>query len=144
MRPHPIQYLNTDLDLASSEDLRPLVRALVRGGLWDIHVDREKGVWRACLETAKMARTPNGHITAMLKAVASLKPKARALWDGCRKREANLGYESGEHPALGQFNQLIPRQTLKRMAVLGLSMRITIYPPYREWAAKLKELKKRR
>jgi hypothetical protein len=57
-----------------------------------------------------------------------LGPRPRGAWDRCRKREANIGYESGGRPPLGQFNQLIPHKLLTRMAQVGLSIRITIYP----------------
>jgi hypothetical protein len=105
LRPPPIKYLNTDLDLTSADDLRPLVRALERRGMFALHVRHEEGGWRASLEAVgKEWRTPAGHIRDILKAVDALSPRSRGAWDRCRTREANIGYESGLRPRLGQLS----------------------------------------
>src|SRR5262245_17489416 len=132
LRP-PIRYLNTDLDLSSKEDLRPLARVFQRNDMYALNVGLAKGkFWRAHFEANGMSQTPNGHIAAMLKVIESLKPKARGIWDRCETREFNLGYDSGFRPIRGRFSNLIPTRTLLRMANLGLSIRITIYPPDEE------------
>jgi hypothetical protein len=47
-----ITYLNTDLDLASAEDLQPLVAALQAAGTFPLHITRgEDSLWHATLET---------------------------------------------------------------------------------------------
>jgi len=70
----PIQYLNTDLDLKSAEDLRPLARALERSDMYALHVGLEDDkLWWAVLEANCMASTPNRHITAIFKAIDNFK-----------------------------------------------------------------------
>lgn len=72
-----------------------------------------------------MARSPNGHIVAIVKAVRDLKPALRDLWDQCETRECNLGYDCGDKP--WTFTQAIPHRMLRAMAEVGLSFRITLY-----------------
>ena len=48
-------------------------------------------------------------------------------------------YDSGDYPDLGRFSQVIPPRMLQRMADLGLSLRITIYPPLVETEPQTKD-----
>ena len=121
-------YLNTDLDLWSREDLRPLTRALDRTRLvFAIHVGKERnGEWRAILETFRCNfRAPGGAIAEILDAIECLKPAARERWSRCCRRDLNIGYECGGTPR--RLEHGLPPRTLKRMASLGLSLRVTLY-----------------
>jgi hypothetical protein len=121
------RYLNTDLDLMAEEDLRPLARALQRHDMLTLGVETDNhGSWRATLEANRMARTPNGHIAAIINAAEALDGKPRMLRDRCRRRECNIGYECGDKP--WAFNQVVQHRLLKRMVKLGLALRITLYP----------------
>lgn len=123
MRTH---YLNTDLDLWSREDLRPLTRALLRAGMFSLHVGmEERHEWRAPLEVNQDLRTPQATMSAMLNAIESLKPAARARWNRCRRRDLNIGYECGDSPH--RIEHGVPRRMLERIATLGLSLRVTLY-----------------
>jgi hypothetical protein len=122
-----ITYCNTDLDLTSVDDLRELAAAFKAAGVFSLHVTKvDDGLWYACLETDHQYVEPEPNIDAMVAAVESLPPTLRATWDGCSKREFNIGYDCGDEP--WSFNQGLSAELLGRMATSGGSLRITLYP----------------
>lgn len=122
-----IHYLNTDLDLVSRETLEPLATTLGTQGLFVLHVAQRKDLcWYATLETDEQFRQPEPNILAFLAAIESLDPEAEALWQACTAREFNIGYDCGDAP--WAFNHALTAPTLARVAALGASLRITLYP----------------
>ena len=120
-------YLNTDLDLVSSEDLTPLAEALEARGLFTLHVEpRDDGLWYATLETGIQHGEPESNIAAMVEAVESLNERHRTRWSRCTRREFNVGYDCGAEPRA--FDQGLSSSLLGRVAALGASLRITLYP----------------
>ncbi|HUG90713.1 MAG TPA: hypothetical protein VML55_07770 [Planctomycetaceae bacterium] len=122
-----IRYLNTDFDLVASSHLQPLVSALRAYGLRALHVTLGgDGLWYSILETEEDYDEPDGTIGAMLAAIESLEDDAAREWSACRLREFNIGYDCGDDP--WAFNNELTNDTLRRIAALGASLRITIYP----------------
>ena len=123
-----IRYLNTDLDLASPDELAPRAAALEARGLLRLHVSRrDDGLCHATFEDGEQHDEPAPNVAAMLAVVESLERPLRALWDGCVVRRLDAGYECGARP--WGFGHELPGELLARMAALGLSLRITLYPP---------------
>jgi hypothetical protein len=142
-------YLNTDLDLVCDGDVMPLVGVLEQRGLQAIHVVREAdGATRVGLESEDVGsspdadpsratgpeadgdllrRTPERTIRSLLEAVEGLPAQARDIWNGCRAREFNIGYECGDGP--WGFSQSLDTSTLARIAAVGGRLRVTLYPP---------------
>lgn len=122
-----ICYLNTDLDLTSADDLTALAVAFKAGGVPPLHVTPgDNGLWYACFETDDTYVEPEPNIAAMLKVVEKLVPTLRTVWDHCMRREFNVGYDCGSEP--WAFNQGVSAELLGRMAAVGASLRITLYP----------------
>jgi hypothetical protein len=122
-----ICYLNTDLDLISAEDLTALAAAFKSGGVPPIRVTHETdALWYATFETTAQFAAPEPNIAVMLTIVESLTRPLRLMWDGCTRREFNIGYDCGEKP--WAFNQGLPADLLGRMAAAGASLRVTLYP----------------
>lgn len=122
-----IRYLNTDLDLASAHDLTALAAAFEAGGLFPLHVTHgEDGRWYAWFETEEEHADPEPNIAAMLAVVEALAPPNQAVWAGCSQREFNIGFDCGLEP--WAFNQGLSAELLGRMAVVGASLRWTLYP----------------
>ena len=122
-----ICYLNTDLDLTSTEDLAALAAAFDVGGAPSLHVTCEaEAHWHATFETTVQFVAPEPNIAAMLAIVESLAPPLRSMWDGCSRREFNIGYDCGDEP--WAFNQGLSVDLLRRMAAAGASLRVTLYP----------------
>jgi hypothetical protein len=119
--------LNTDLDLISGEDLTPLATALESRGVFALHVDEgEDGAWRARFETTDQHREPAETIEAMVAAVESLREPHRLTWERCVKREFNIGYDCRTGNAV--LTQSLPMQLLARVASIGASLGLTLYP----------------
>ena len=120
-----IQYLNTDLDLEC--DIRPerLADELSAQGLY-VHISpRVNGVFLLMGEGPNDSE-PELNILRLLDAIERLSEDARQLWLRCTKREFNIGFDCGDEPRA--FNQGISHDALQRMAKLGVSLRITLYP----------------
>ncbi len=123
-----ICYLNTDLDLISAGDLTALAVALEAGGVPPLHITRgEDGLWHASCETAEQFGEPEGNIAAILVVVESLGEGPRAGWSACTRREFNVGFDCGDKP--WAYTQWLSNELLGRMAAVGASLRITLYPP---------------
>ena len=55
-----IEYLNTDLDLTSADDLTPPAAILEANGVFPLFVTRgDDGLWRASFETAASHEEPD-------------------------------------------------------------------------------------
>jgi hypothetical protein len=121
------RYLNTDLDLISSDDLTPLAALFESHGLFVNHVaPGEEGRWLATLEMLDQATEPEADIATMVSVVESLPPPYYTVWLNCTLREFNIGYDCGAEP--WAFNQGISSGLLARMASIGASLRFTLYP----------------
>jgi hypothetical protein len=126
-----IDYLNTDLDLTSADDLTALASAFEAGGVFPLHVTRgEDGLWYAMFETDGQHTEPEPNIAAMLAVIEALAPPLRSVWAGCSRREFNIGYDCGLEP--WAFNQGLSAELLRRMTAAGASLRVTLYPDREE------------
>ena len=129
-----ISYLNTDLDLTSTDDLTALAAAFEAACVPPLHVTRnEDGLWYACFETDEQHVEPEPNITAMLAVVEALAPPLRSVWAGCSRREFNIGYDCGREP--WEFNQGLSPELLGRIAAAGAALRVTLYPDREQGAA---------
>jgi hypothetical protein len=123
-----IHYLNTDLDVISSADLTLLVSAFKAGGvhpLYDVALD-DDGQGYVTFETSEKHTEPEPNIAAMLAVIESLSADLQAVWEGCSRREFNIGFDCGLEP--WAFNQGLSAELLGRMAAAGASLRVTLYP----------------
>jgi hypothetical protein len=122
-----IRYVNTDLDLTAPHDLGALAAALDADGVFPLHVTHgDDGLWYATFEHQHEHPEPEQSIAAMLCAIESLPTSLRPLWDGCTRRDFNIGYECGDKP--WAFNQGLSAALLGRVAAVGASLRVTLYP----------------
>lgn len=120
-------YLNTDLDLSSSDELSELAGVFESRGLFALHVTLGKdGIWQARFETVKQHDQPEPNIMEMVSVIESLADPERATWSGCSKREFNIGYDCGTTPH--GFHQGLSTQLLGRIAAVNASLRVTLYP----------------
>jgi hypothetical protein len=55
-------------------------------------------LWYATFETNAQFAEPEPNIGAMLAIVESLTRPLRSMWDGCTRREFNIGYDCGDEP----------------------------------------------
>ena len=126
------QYLNTDLDLLSADDLTALAAAFEVRGLMPTRVIRyHDGQWqwhaRFCGNTTgdEWYDEPEPTIAAMLAVIEALDPPLRSAWAGCSRREFDIGYECGREPF--HFHQGLSAGILARLVAAGASLRVTLY-----------------
>ena len=122
-----IEYLNTDLDLASAVELTGLAEALKAKALFPLHVTKaDDGLWYAKFETEKNYDEPEKTIKEMITAIEALEEPLSSIWFRCSQREFNIGYDCGTEP--WAFEQGLTSELLGRIAALGASLRFTLYP----------------
>jgi hypothetical protein len=124
-----IHYRNTDLVLTAGFDLRALGDVLEDGGLVLLHCqpDAAGTKWLASLETCTASEeSPDETIGKLLDVIERLGESARETWLRCTQREFNIGYDCGVEPR--SFETFVSAETIARMARLGISLGITIYP----------------
>ncbi|QDT67004.1 hypothetical protein [Calycomorphotria hydatis] len=132
-----IEYLNTNLDLRSTDDLTALTQHFEQSGVDCLHVCQgSDGLWYATLETIDHEtenrdrggnyQEPEPNIAAFLNTIESLPKELYRVWQGCELREFNIGYDCGNEP--WSFNQGLSNTLLSRIANVGVSLRWTLYP----------------
>ena len=121
-----IRYLNTDLDLYSSDDLTALAAGLEKCGMAIHHVGEDDGSWRAHLDLDRCYDTPELTIAAILDVIETLPEALRAIWTGCSRREFNIGFDCGDKPR--PFERTLSNALLIRVAAVGAGVGITLYP----------------
>jgi hypothetical protein len=87
----------------------------------------EDGYWYATFEIDLPHQDPESTIRVMLEAIESLDDDAPRIWSDCKLREFDIGYSCGDEP--WAYNHGLTNETLLRIAALGASLRITLYPP---------------
>lgn len=120
-----IQYLNTDLDLVSSQPLDVLCIEMTAQSLCGNVTRGEDGLWYAMFEDFN-ADEPEPNIVKLLDALDRLSPTANEVLRQCTKIEFNIGYDCGDEP--WSFNQGLSHDTLRRIVKHGASLRVTLYP----------------
>jgi hypothetical protein len=123
-----IHYLNTDLDLVGPENLKELTSALNSKDVFLLYevTQGNDGKWYARFETEHQFHEPNANIAAMLTVIESIDESLQRIWWACDLREFNIGYDCGSEP--WAFNQRVSSETINRMAAVGASLQITLYP----------------
>jgi hypothetical protein len=97
-----------------------------RGGYYDLLSEHRPRPHLGRRPDGAQFAEPEANIAAMLVIVESLARPLRSVWDGCTRREFNIGYECGAEP--WAFNQGLRAELLGQMAAVGASLRVTLYP----------------
>ena len=124
-----IGYRNTDLVLTSAEDLTALAAVFETWGAFVLHLSHgDDGLWYAAFEAENSWQLdqPEAAIAAMIVVAESLQEPLRSIWLRCTRREFDIGYDCGVEP--WAFNQGLSSGLLGRIAAVGASLRITLYP----------------
>jgi len=120
-----IQYLNTDLEIESKSDLSKIVEYFGDDVLLHHHGEI-RGYQHASFSIAGGSTNADATINLFCELVESLPTEVRAIWDGCCARIFDVGYECGASPQ--SFQSQIRASTIQRIANIGASVAITIYP----------------
>jgi hypothetical protein len=121
----PAGYLNVDLEIVSSRSL-DLLAEEIGESLIVLYSGPGAGRERLlCLETARLANTPDAAARDLCQAVERLSPGARSLWERARRRIFDVGYDL---PAGLRAVQVTLRpDTVRRIVALRGTIAFTCY-----------------
>ncbi|WP_353567481.1 hypothetical protein [Haloferula sargassicola] len=129
----PIEFINADLEIASSEDLEPIRAFFAQYGnrlsemycgstdpvsylaSFEVHSDEDRD-----------DQTAEEKIGAFCDSISELQGLAREVWEHATRRVIDLGYLADD--LCSPFNDRLSVDTLRRMEELGLELALTIYP----------------
>ena len=122
-----IQYLNTDLEIESVNDLSLIVEDFGEDVMVHHHGEIN-GYQHASFSFsgAGMYVGADGAINAFCSLIENLSEEARKVWNGCCTRVFDIGYDSGSTPR--SFRSEVRASTIQRAAAVGASIAVTIYP----------------
>ncbi len=131
-RKQDICFANVDLEIESKDDLQPLIDAFGENVYVLYHDRLENGNDFASLEVyldiieVGICGEVEKTITAFCELIENLSLDSRNIWDQCREKIFDIGFESGNTE--NTFNTKIQSETIKRITDIGASIVITIYP----------------
>ena len=134
-----IRYLNTDLDIESKSDLSRIVEEFGEDVIV-LHHEERRGYQHASFEISGNGTDADGVINSFCRLVEQMPEEVREIWDGCVSRVFDIGYESGSMPQ--NFRSEIRASTIQRVAEVGASVVITIYPETGDFAPPEKPIQK--
>jgi hypothetical protein len=120
------EFLNIDLDIESKSPLDALEREF-GDRVSVMFCGRMRGRHCLYLETAGRARGQDAILNALCSLVEGLSESGRRMWDAADKREFDLGYETRLSSERANRFRIRPG-TLRRVAGLGATVAVTIYP----------------
>ena len=121
-----IRYLNTDLEIESKSDLSRIVQEFGDDVIVLYHGEM-RGYQHASFEIGSGSSAGADEIiNYFCDLVEQLPKEVREIWEGCCSRVLDVGYESGMSPL--NFRSEIRAPTIQRVAAIGASIVITIYP----------------
>jgi hypothetical protein len=124
-----IRYVNTDLELRSTADLTRLGTELTLRGFYATQLTQaDDGLWWANFALDNDSNDPEPEVTiaAMLDVLEPLPRGLKRVWKACSLREFDIGYDCGDKP--WAFSQVLSADLLRRIAAIGASIGLTLYP----------------
>ncbi|MEL7143482.1 MAG: hypothetical protein AAGL08_14815 [Cyanobacteria bacterium J06573_11] len=123
------EYANTDFDLKSKSPFDLLNRELDNMCCVLHYTHGEDGYWYSTVESAHddetSSRNAEMDILAIVKAVNSLSPIAKAELDSCYLREFNIGFFCCDTWA---YVHTLSASVVQTVANTGCSLAVTLYP----------------
>ena len=123
------EYANTDFDLKSKSPFNTLNRELDQTCCVLHYTHGEDEHWHSIVESANDDETSKRNaemdILAIIEAINSLSPTAKAELDLCYLREFNIGFHCWDTWA---YVHTLPSSVVQAVANAGCSLAVTLYP----------------
>ena len=124
-----IRFLNVDLEVQSHKDLGPIAADFGEDVLTlycgDAHTHK-----LALFETAVSYGDPDTTISHFCTMIEGMSADVRSLWTDSFSKVFDIGYESGLSSQ--KYSSELRPDIVARVAAIGASIRVTIYPPMPE------------
>jgi hypothetical protein len=122
-------YANTDFDLTSATPFDTLHQELAQS-CWVLHYTHgPDGHWHAIVEASHGEESCNCNaemdISAIISALNTLSPPAKAELDACYFREFNIGFECWDTWA---YSHRLSQSIVRTVANANCSLAVTLYP----------------
>ncbi len=122
-----VRFLNVDLEIESSEDLQLIIDDLGKDVSVLHHGDNGSGFNFVSFEVEPSGeRDIDGIISSFCLFIENLSPDARLIWEKSHSKRFDAGFQSGDFPR--SYQTEIRADTIERVAKLGASIVVTIYP----------------
>jgi hypothetical protein len=122
-----IKFLNVDLEIESSQDLQTIIDDLGENVSVLHHGENGSGFNFVSFEVQPSAeRDVDGIISSFCLYIENLSPEAKIIWDKSHSKRFDVGFQSGDFPR--SYRTEIRGDTINRVAKLGASIAMTIYP----------------
>jgi hypothetical protein len=119
-------YLNVDLDIYSTRDLRPLVKAF-GSKVIVLCVGRERGKYGAHLEMSRRTPTADSTVRAFCRLIERLPEAERLLWNNATVRSLSIGVRAGKQP--NPYDFAIKARTIQALSEVAAQIVLTVCPP---------------
>lgn len=123
------EYANTDFDLKSESPFEALYRELEASCCVLHYTHGEDGHWHSIVESLHdddyPTRNAEMDILAMIAAIDTLSPAAKAEFDACYLREFNIGFHCWDTWA---YVHAVSPNVVRAVADAGCSIAVTLYP----------------
>ena len=122
-----IQYITTDLEFESTENLNNIVQELGDAIVPQLN-QRVDGKYCVSLSGSgsEIYLEPEQTINEFCDLIERLSENSQGLWQGCKKRVADIAFESGSEPNHLTYN--LSADLISRLERLKIGIAITIYP----------------
>lgn len=124
----PAIFLDVDLELGSAENLDQLKNHL-GSAVFVLYCGEDDDGFRLAVEAlidGRLNSDPENCIDHLLKLVEALPSNLQGHWKRCRHRIFDIGFDGGYEAVPLHID--LPTNMLERIANVGGSVRITIYP----------------
>jgi hypothetical protein len=123
------RFIGVQLEIESPRPLGHLFDSFSGAGVVSVDYRESTRGFAVAFEHARsgLSTDPDIQIADFCDTILSFKDEARAVWNGAYRRTFNLGYEIDD--AIESFRSELAPETLQRIAGVGASVMVVIYPP---------------
>lgn len=122
-----IEYITTDLEFESVENLGPIVKEM--GDSIVTQLNQWVGE-KYCVSLSgtgsELRFAPEQTLCEFCDTIEKLSESSQALWRRCTKRTADIAFDSGSEP--NHLTYELPLNLISRLERLKINIAITIYP----------------
>lgn len=140
-RKEDFHFINVDLELESSEDLKPLIKELEKDDQamsMNLHLFEQGAPFTSVTfeignydisqsfdDEKDLIGGLDIHIAEFCRIIENLSNESRKIWDTCHRKEFDVGFQSGNTKK--SFHTLVQAKTIKRCAKIRATIGITVY-----------------
>ncbi len=121
----PIQYITTDLELKSNENLNQMVQELCAEDSPYLNQWVEDS-YCVVVGGTGIEKAPEDDIEKFCERIEALSFASKRLWASCTIRILDIAFESGDEPK--RLTYQLPAKLINRINNLKMGIAITIYP----------------